>query len=66
MPSSSSLRTETRGKRHGLAVIARNGRHLTTRWSGPGMLRQKREAIVMSVPARPCEGAIPGRSARSR
>ena len=39
---------------------------LTTRWSGPGILRQKQEMIEMRAPARECEGAFPGRSARSR
>ena len=40
--------------------------HLTTRWSGPGIRRQKQELIEMSVIGLRREGAIPGRSARSR
>jgi len=41
-------------------------RRLTTRWSGPGIRRQKQELIEMSVTGLRREGAIPGRSARSR
>jgi len=41
-------------------------RPLTTRWSGPGMLRLKQELIEMSVTGLRREGSIPGRSARSR
>ena len=37
-------------------------RLLTTRWNGPGMLRQKQEEIEIRVPGKACEGAIPGRS----
>jgi hypothetical protein len=39
---------------------------LTTRWNGPGMLRQKQEIIEMRGSGSVCTGAIPGRSARSR
>ena len=41
-------------------------RRLTTRLNGPGMLRQKQEEIEIRVPGKGCEGAVPGRSARSR
>ena len=39
---------------------------LTTRWNGPGMLRQKQEEIAIRVTGRASDGANPGRSARSR
>ena len=48
-------------------VVAANIRsRITTRWNGPGMLRQKQEEIEVPVPGRASEGAIPGRSARGR
>lgn len=39
---------------------------ITTRWSGPGILRQMQEKTETSAPENPCEGTLPGRSARSR
>ncbi len=44
----------------------RNRNRLTTRWSGPGIQRQKQEMIGIRVLGSGCEGTIPGRSARSR
>jgi hypothetical protein len=39
---------------------------LTTRWSGPGMRRQKREMITIWPVGENSEVANPGRSVRSR
>ena len=39
---------------------------ITTRWIGPGILGRKQEIIGIRVPGMAREGAIPGRSARSR
>ena len=39
---------------------------LTTRWNGPGMLRQKQEKVAKVAVSDWRGGAIPGRSARSR
>ena len=44
----------------------RGAQRLTTRWSGPGMPRQKQQMKAIRVQLRACEMAIPGRSARSR
>jgi hypothetical protein len=48
----------------GIEVILRGV--LTTRWSGPGMLRQRQEMISEGDRESRTEGQIPGRSARSR
>ena len=36
--------------------------NITTRWSGPGMLRQKQEMVGMRAYGKACKEAIPGRS----
>ena len=41
-------------------------RRITTRWSGPGMRRRTQEEMEIGLSGRGCDGAIPGRSARSR
>jgi hypothetical protein len=39
---------------------------LTTRWNGPGMVRQMHEIIEIREHRLGCDEVIPGRSARSR
>jgi hypothetical protein len=38
------------------------GISLTTRWSGPGMLRHRQETFKARAEEQECQGAIPGRS----
>jgi hypothetical protein len=46
----------------GSLALTEMGRSLTTRWSGPGIQRQRQEVIKMGQPEEACEGAIAGRS----
>jgi len=47
-------------------LIFRRTFYTVSRWSGPGIQRQKQEMLGMQALDIGCAGAVPGRSARSR